>query len=461
MNTIILQCNERDEPDVREWIKEVQTELNEGRSLYYCSWSCGKVRKVQVGDRFFLQRTGNGPRGYFASGYVIDALPEEQLKLQDSNYSKLSAAYLTAFYGDSFKICLEIDTIIDFDQPLKIDYLQSLPAFSGCEFRRYGSGTAFNPSYTEELEKEWDSYSANLAPQKLATRLIDSLCKKAATARREKDFNKAQQLYFEAIQVSERSLMAWRGLAETARELDECDIALEAYGQAINLATDKHILYLNRGKVFAQMHRLKEAENDWTEAVRLLPKLAIEVEKLRQSFKQNNPEKQHQEKNELGVNPPEPINNSPQKLTPNEVEAYNSLKNLPERYRKAITTIRIGQESFRKNLLEFWETCAVTKCSTHKLLIASHIKPWSKSNDKEKLDKFNGLLLVPSLDKAFDKGYISFDNTGKIIISPSLSDEDAQTLGIDKKLQLQKIDVRHQDYLEYHRTHIFKSIKKW
>ena len=51
------------------------------------------------------------------------------------------------------------------------------------------------------------------------------------------------------------------------------------------------------------------------------------------------------------------------------------------------------------------------------MLLASHIKPWRDSNHQERLDKFNGLLLLANLDKAFDLGFISFDDSGKVPIS--------------------------------------------
>ena len=53
----------------------------------------------------------------------------------------------------------------------------------------------------------------------------------------------------------------------------------------------------------------------------------------------------------------------------------------------------------------------------NELLVASHIKPWSISDANEKLDIHNGLLMCPNHDKLFDRGYISFDDTGRILIS--------------------------------------------
>jgi len=86
--------------------------------------------------------------------------------------------------------------------------------------------------------------------------------------------------------------------------------------------------------------------------------------------------------------------------------------------------------------------------------VASHIKPWRASDDKERLDGYNGILLLPNLDKAFDLGYISFTNKGEIKTSEFI--ESPKTLGIKKNM---KIDVanQHQEYLAYHREVIFKN----
>ena len=116
---------------------------------------------------------------------------------------------------------------------------------------------------------------------------------------------------------------------------------------------------------------------------------------------------------------------------------------------------RIGQGTFREKLIEFWNGCAVTKFKHIEILIASHIKPWSVSSNEERLDVYNGLLLTPNLDKLFDKGYISFDNNGKILISKKL--KDFQLLGIKTEMKI-SIVAEHKKYLDYHRNEIFKNI---
>lgn len=123
----------------------------------------------------------------------------------------------------------------------------------------------------------------------------------------------------------------------------------------------------------------------------------------------------------------------------------------------ALIKARIGQGTYRNALCDYWNGCAVTGCTINDLLIASHIKPWSASNNKERLDQFNGLLLSPTLDKAFDKGLISFDGAGSIMISPKLSKDTLDQLGISSSMKLSKIDPRHNEYLQWHRDNLFRN----
>jgi hypothetical protein len=82
--------------------------------------------------------------------------------------------------------------------------------------------------------------------------------------------------------------------------------------------------------------------------------------------------------------------------------------------RSAQISTRIGQGKFRKALIAHWSGCAISRYPDCRFLIASHIKPWSKSSNSEHLDPFNGLLLLPNLDKVFDLGYITFEESGEI-----------------------------------------------
>ncbi len=133
------------------------------------------------------------------------------------------------------------------------------------------------------------------------------------------------------------------------------------------------------------------------------------------------------------------------------------LSKVSETIREALIEARIGQGPYRKKLSEYWGGCAVTGCKSIELLIASHAKSWKKSDNYERLDHFNGLLLTPNLDKAFDKGYITFKDNREIILSSILSNSSKETLGINESMKLNKIDPKHCPYLEWHRQNIFKK----
>ena len=120
---------------------------------------------------------------------------------------------------------------------------------------------------------------------------------------------------------------------------------------------------------------------------------------------------------------------------------------------------RVGQDVFRQGLLQYWEgRCAVTGLAVVELLRASHIKPWARcETDAERLDVFNGLLLAPHLDAAFDGGFITVDDTGDVVVSASLGETDRRLLGLAEPLRLHSIAGRHRPYLRYHRDHRFET----
>ena len=126
---------------------------------------------------------------------------------------------------------------------------------------------------------------------------------------------------------------------------------------------------------------------------------------------------------------------------------------------KSMVNTRVNQTLFRKNLIEYWDgCCSVTGCSKTDMLRASHIKPWKDCEfNRDAVNVYNGFLLIPNLDMAFDSGYISFDDDGKIMISEKLLPEDREKLGISSSMKLRKIDDGHRGFLKYHRDNIFRG----
>lgn len=125
--------------------------------------------------------------------------------------------------------------------------------------------------------------------------------------------------------------------------------------------------------------------------------------------------------------------------------------------RQALLKSRVGQGRFREGLVTLWGgKCAVTSSSIQRLLRASHCKPWKDSNNKERLDPFNGLLLSPQYDGAFDLGIISFDREGKVLISSTVNSKDLEVMGISPNAKLAQVFPRSLEYLQYHRDNVFE-----
>lgn len=101
-----------------------------------------------------------------------------------------------------------------------------------------------------------------------------------------------------------------------------------------------------------------------------------------------------------------------------------------------------------------WHGCAITGYKNTHMLVASHIKPWRNSSNQERLDKFNGLLLLANLDKAFDLGFVSFADTGRVMISSQL--EAPEVLGVQEGMAF-SIQHEHKVYLDYHREVLYRE----
>lgn len=141
------------------------------------------------------------------------------------------------------------------------------------------------------------------------------------------------------------------------------------------------------------------------------------------------------------------------------VKTIESDKTIKSTEKVALVRSRVGQGDFRKSLIEKYDgKCVVTGVDLTKLLIASHIKPWSVSDNFERLSSENGLLLSANYDRLFDSGLISFKNDGKIIVSSFVNQKNKSILRLSDDI---KVDLRASDImlnnLEYHRDVVFVS----
>ncbi|MHB2026499.1 MAG: HNH endonuclease [Elusimicrobiota bacterium] len=133
--------------------------------------------------------------------------------------------------------------------------------------------------------------------------------------------------------------------------------------------------------------------------------------------------------------------------------------NLKPTDKKALVTARIGQGIFKEKIWKIETACRVTGVENPNHLIGSHIKPWRHSNNVERLDGENGLLLTPSIDHLFDKGYISFRENGGLLISPRADRESLAKMGVENEGSAIIKPFTHvqQRHLEFHRDEIFLS----
>ena len=134
---------------------------------------------------------------------------------------------------------------------------------------------------------------------------------------------------------------------------------------------------------------------------------------------------------------------------------FSEIEELPIKgeEKDAVVKVRINQGVFRERLLQKYDKCCLCGVSEPSLLIASHIKPWKVSDGDERVDDDNGLLMCPAHDKLFDKGWISFDDDGVIIISDRLNETDRVFMNVRPDMKITIRDGSKQ-YIKYHRENI-------
>lgn len=141
-----------------------------------------------------------------------------------------------------------------------------------------------------------------------------------------------------------------------------------------------------------------------------------------------------------------------------EEEKIESSK-LSVKKKEMLYQARVGQGEYRRKLLEDCLFCPFTMINDERLLIASHIKPWAVSDDREKIDPKNGFALTPTYDKLFDSGFMTFHDDKTIEVSPWISPMNQKRLNIYTGMKVPKLqlDVERCAYLVYHRAHIYRG----
>lgn len=140
-----------------------------------------------------------------------------------------------------------------------------------------------------------------------------------------------------------------------------------------------------------------------------------------------------------------------------ELQQIALSQEISETDRRAIVTARRGQGLFKQNVRHIEHACRITRVDNIEHLRASHCKPWRDSNNEERLDGENGLLLTPSIDHLFDRGFISFEDKGRLLISPVADERSLERMGVPTRepLNVGGFSEGQRRYLEFHRESVF------
>lgn len=123
----------------------------------------------------------------------------------------------------------------------------------------------------------------------------------------------------------------------------------------------------------------------------------------------------------------------------------------------ALVRARRGQGEYRHQVEQVEKSCRITGLFDRRHLRARHIRPWRDSDDQQKLDGQNGLLLSPHLDHLFERGFISFSDDGELLVSKHLNPAVFETWGLRPQRNVGPFTPTQQNYLAYHREHVFES----
>jgi len=137
-------------------------------------------------------------------------------------------------------------------------------------------------------------------------------------------------------------------------------------------------------------------------------------------------------------------------------ETIQSDPQIPKTEREALITARRGQGLFKQHVMQIESRCRLTGVTNVTHLRASHCKPWRDSNNEERLNGENGLLLTPSIDHLFDRGFIGFEDSGELIVSPVAHRPSLNRMGVvtDHVLNVGKFSDGQRHFLEFHRSSV-------
>lgn len=148
-----------------------------------------------------------------------------------------------------------------------------------------------------------------------------------------------------------------------------------------------------------------------------------------------------------------------------ERRVESDIRNAPtlkETEKQSLIQARRGQGMFRANVLSIERCCRVTQVERPEHLVASHAKPWRDSTNEERLAGENGLLLTPSIDHLFDRGFIAFEGNGRLLVSPVAHRPSLVKMGIpvDTPVNVGPFSKAQRPFLEFHQANVFRMAQR-
>ncbi|MDZ8083393.1 MAG: DUF3883 domain-containing protein [Nostoc sp. DcaGUA01] len=177
MATFIFLCNDDIEIGIRHHLEDAKKQITAG-NFWKAPWSSGNSNKIKIGDRAYLKRTGSKPHGFFAAGKVLAAPKDKQQR-----------------------VILQIDSVVDFDQPLEQEKLKYMPQFKGANFIFMQGGCEFDPRFCESLDSAWEDHSMPLSRKGYGKRLVDIFCDKGKAHKDERNYQDAIEAYNQALDI--------------------------------------------------------------------------------------------------------------------------------------------------------------------------------------------------------------------------------------------------------------------
>ena len=132
-------------------------------------------------------------------------------------------------------------------------------------------------------------------------------------------------------------------------------------------------------------------------------------------------------------------------------------EDLSDTQKRQLVNARVGQGLFKNNVRLNEHACRITGIEQLHHLRASHIKPWKDSTNEEKLHGCNGLLLAPHVDHLFDRGFISFEDDGALVVSDQMESEVLSAWSIVVPRSVGAFNLDQQHFLSHHRSHVLLS----